>query len=276
MPVEPILLHAVGRTSSATFPYDAVDPVRQWHHRSRVVYAAPTAVVVWYLPLASTTFANLCCRVARGNPATTDVVLVGDLGLHFALDESYHPMVSVEAAALLQLLQNGLGDVHPGEPTPGWLVELQETWGSGQCMFGFHGGWRGCFAEHRLWSAVLLRNGDGIKTPYSRSTVRVWFPKAILDDLVACLGEELVAEVAAAVAENGFDGAPDLALYRPGLLWFVEVKSATDQMKPSQLRMFAALGAIPGVRCDVCCTAAARKRIAATMERFDDEGNETP
>ena len=56
-----------------------------------------------------------------------------------------------------------------------------------------------------------------------------------LEDLKACIGAETVMQVAATVADLGFDGAPDLVLYRPGTLWFVEVKSATDNLREAQV-----------------------------------------
>ena len=61
--------------------------------------------------------------------------------------------------------------------------------------------------------------------------------------LAACVGKELSSQVAATVAEHGYDGAPDLVLYRrePATLWFVEVKSATDSLRENQVKMMKQL-----------------------------------
>jgi len=260
-------LHATGRTASQTLPYDAVN-AQAWHRRARVVYAAPPSLVAAYLPLASTTFARLCgTSPADAGSDGAAVVAIGDLGLGLALDEERQPVVSVEAVALLQLTRTTPGTADGAE----WLTALQGSWVSGQCLVVVCAdtGWRGCFAEHRLWSAVVLREAHGgmLKTPYARPTVRAWMAPVLLDDLAACVGRELVARVAATVAEQGYDGAPDLVLYRrdPPTLWFVEVKSATDSLRDNQVAMMRRLARLPGVRCSVCCPASARKRLASAM-----------
>ena len=265
-------LHAKGRTASQTLPYDAMD-AQGWHRRARVVYTPPPSLLASYQPLVSATFAKLC-QAAAGN-VTEDgpiVIPVGDLGLGLALDEDRQPVVSVEAVALLQLVQTtpGAADV-----APEWLAPLQQSWASGQCFFVFCAatGWRGCFAEHRLWSAVTLRESSGtiLKTPYAKPVVRSWMAPLILDDLAACVGKALSSQVAATVAEHGYDGAPDLVLYRrePATLWFVEVKSATDSLRENQVNMMKQLSKIAGVHCSVCCPGSALKRMASAIAQQD-------
>ena len=258
-----IPLHGKGRTVSESLPWAAMD-MKGWHRRPRIVYDAPPSLVKAYLPLASAVFA----KQYRGptNEGTSDIVTLGDVGL--ALDESRTAVVSVEAIALEQLVRT------PGEsdPIPEWLPHLACTWTAGQCLFmwGTETGWRGCFSEHRMWSSFLLTKNAHVKTPYPKPTVRGWFPQCILDDLTACVGEEVVLEVALTISRLGFDGSPDLVLYRKGCLWLVEVKSDTDRLRETQAEMLSQLSAIEKVKCSICCPAAARKRMLATMEAFHE------
>ena len=135
------------------------------------------------------------------------------------------------------------------EATPEWLTRLEATWTSDQCLFMYNAdtGWRGCFAEHRLWSSVLLRENTSVKTPHAKPTVRAWFPSPILDDLATCVGHEIIATVAAVVADMGYDGSPDLVVYRPDRLRLIEVKSATDHLKGPQVEMLSRLARIDKV-----------------------------
>ena len=226
-----IELRAKCHTTDAILPYDAMD-VRAWQRRVRVVSAAPPSIVASYVPLASATFTKLCTSTYSYD--SDSMIIIGDVGLNFALDERKQPVMSVEAAALYQLMSS------PGEPEaiPDWLTQLQASWTSGQCLFMFNPetGWRGCSAEHKLRSAVLLADAKPIKTPYCKPHVRAWFPPAILDDMKMCVGAELVSQVASTIASLGFDGAPDLVLYRKSTLWFVEVKSTTDSLREAQVR----------------------------------------
>jgi hypothetical protein len=258
--MEVVELKARARTATATLPWDAVD-VAARHRRARAVCAAPPSLVATYLPLAARPFARRC---QVGEAATS--LALGDVGLGLALDDG-EPVVSVEAAALLQLAaEGGAAEGGAGAP-PGW-GELCATWSSGHC-FTLHDettGWRGCVAEHRLWSRAL---GAQLKTPHCTPTVRGWYAAPVLDDLRACVGEQ-VDRVAAAVAGLGFDGAPDLVLWRRGELWAVEVKSATDRLRDAQARMLARL-AREGVRTSICCPAAAAKRMAAAALTESDE-----
>ena len=267
-----IELHAKGRTASQTLPYDAMD-VQAWHRRARVVYTPPQSLLASYQPLVSATFAKLCqpapCDVTEDAPV---VIPVGDLGLGLALDEDRRPVVSVEAVTLLQLVQTTAG---AADVAPEWLAPLQQSWASGQCFFLFCAatGWRGCFAEHRLWSAVTLRESSGaiLKTPYAKPIVRSWMAPFILDDLAACVGKALCSQVAATVADQGYDGAPDLVLYRrePATVWLVEVKSATDSLRENQVKMMKQLSKIAGVHCSVCCPSSALKRMASAIAQQD-------
>ena len=113
-------LHANGRSVSETLPWTAMD-VRTWNRRNRIAYDAPLSVISAYHPLASTTFKSL-------NPfpegQTTPMMMIGDLGLGFGLDENRKPVVSVEAMALEQLVTS------PGdeETLPNSLRLLASTW----------------------------------------------------------------------------------------------------------------------------------------------------
>lgn len=275
MPAQRIVLDARCRTAHETLPYDAMDP-RGWHRRARAVCDAPPCIIAAYAPLASRTFAKLSAAVKTGGPHP--ILAVGDLGLGFALDERRQSVVSVEAAALLQLVA-----LTPGTPcpTPAPLAAMQGTWSAGMCLVAFASrtGWRGAFAERRLWSAVLLSEGaDDAGTTCCKPAVRGWYPAAVLDDLRGCVGAELVSTAARTIAARGFDGAPDLVLWHgaPPALWCVEVKSATDRLRAAQVKMLDALSRLPNVRCTVCGPASALKRAADDLARGDGSGDETP
>tara|TARA_Y100000748_G_scaffold296528_1_gene289458 strand:+ start:990 stop:1232 length:243 start_codon:yes stop_codon:yes gene_type:complete len=77
------------------------------------------------------------------------------------------------------------------------------------------------------------------------------------------------------VAEMGFDGALDLVLYHNDTIWFVEVKSATDKLKPHQLRMMQELSKFQNVTCQICCPKSALKRFASVILSNDDSSNES-
>jgi hypothetical protein len=265
-------LHAPGRTATSLLPYDAMDLKSGWHRRARVVYGAPPEILATYLPLASGTFVKQYRGDAVEKGEST-ITAVGDVGLGLALDENRTAVVSVECIALQQLIQETEGTP---EATPEWLTRLASTWTSNQVLFMHNSstGWRGIFAEHRLWSSLLLSENASVKTPHSKPTVRAWAPSPILDDMKACVGKETIAEVAQTIAEMNFDGAPDLVLYRNDQLWFVEVKSSTDHLRQSQVEMLTRLKRIGKVTCSICCPNAARKRMAATMEAFTESSDE--
>ena len=265
-------LRGNGRAVAEALPWAAMD-ANGWQKRPRVVYDAPPSILATYVPLASAAFAQQCRGDDHRGEDASSITCVGALGLGLALDGSRRAVISTEAKALLQLLQET-----PGAPeaTPAWLTRLGATWTSDQCLFVHNAatGWRGAFAEHRLWSAILLGENASVKTPHARPTVRGWFPPPILDDLKACLGEETVAEVAAAVADVGFDGAPDLVLYSHGQLRFVEVKSATDHLGAAQVAMLTRLARIEKASVEICAPRAAQKRLLATMEALADTDEE--
>ena len=260
---EPCDLHAVGHKVDMLLPFDAMHFVHDCQHRPRVVFSAPACVRRAYLPLASSSFQTWANGAEREEDDSDDLVLSGNVGLGFGLTSKNELVVSVEAAALMELLRELRGT--PEES--GALDRLSETWSYGQCLVAFspRTGWRGCFAEHRLWSSVLHAAGKTTRTRYCKPVVRAWFPPLVLDDLRACVGEALVARVAAVVADHGFDGAPDLVLYRHGVLRFVEVKSATDHLKEAQVRMIQALTELDGVEVQLCCPRASRKRFATVL-----------
>lgn len=267
----------VGHTSGETFAYDEIG-LQSWHRRPRVMYTVPDHVLKMYIPLASKTFQKLSKHNIDTSSSTTSssIHVIGEIGMGFALDESRMPRMSVEAAALYQLVQSPSTDDQPPVSAPIWIQDLEQSWTHQMSLFMFNSqtGWRGCFAEHRLWSSLLLENTD-IKTPYAKPTIRSWFPIQILNDFRDCVGEDLALEVASKVAEMGFDGAPDLVLYCHDIIWFVEVKSATDKLKPHQLRMMQELSKIRKVTCQICCPKSALKRLAASAllpnEDSDDD-----
>lgn len=255
-------LRAQGRTSEETLPWDAMHP-NAWHRRARVVYDAPDFLVAAYRHLASKCFASLC------PPATaTGVLVAGDVGLGLALDDRRRPVLSIEAAALLQLVDSA----GVAEPTPRAFEELQQSWVAGMCFFAYSDatGWRGCVAENRLWSAWQLRAGATIATPYPTPVARGWMPPCLLEDLERCVGRVKVQRVADAIAALGYQGAPDLVLWRPGELWMVEVKSATDRLRDAQIRAMQRLHEV-GVRVQLCGPARlSLKRLAEAALQCED------
>ena len=264
-------LESKTHVASQTLPYDAME-VSAWSRRNKVVAVAPTCIQAAYIPLASTPFRKLCGQppVMAGTPS---VITMGDLGLSFALDETQQPVMSVESAALFQIVQSETG---APEAMPTWLRTFESQWASGMCMFMYckGSGWRGCFAEHRLWSTCIHKDGGEIKTAYCTPTVRGWFPQPILADLRNTVGSELLDRVAETIFELGFDGSPDLVLWNHEKLLFVEVKSATDRLRNEQARMMKQLARIPGVECRICCPACSRKRLATEMAKNDDTTDE--
>lgn len=270
-----IELVAVGRTSPQTFPYDEVGLV--WHRRPRVMYEVPNHILARYIPLSSATFQTICLHKMQHTSASNSAIhVMGEIGMGFALDEYRYPRMSVEAAALYQLVQT------PSSPTqvPNSFFELEKNWTSQMSLFMFDTttGWRGCFAEHRLWSSLILqknKQATDLKTPYASPTIRSWFPPEILNDFEDCVGSELAWDVAMTVSELGYDGAPDLVLYHnnPPSIWFVEVKSATDRLKEHQIKMLEALSRIPSVKCQICCPKNALKRFARSFHTSEDSND---
>lgn len=267
-----IELKSKGQTSQETFPYHEVG-LQNWHKRPRVVYPIPVDILNSYLPLASATFHRLN-KYQPDQPSTekkVNLFVLGDVGLGFVLNDAREPKMSVEAAALYELIQTS------GSPSNNAsLVEsLRSKWYHQMSLFmmNVQTGWRGCFAEHRLWSSIIVNAKDTtkLKTPYSIPQVRGWFASEILQDFEYCVGSELMWTVTRKIAEMGFDGAPDLVLYRadPATIWFVEVKSATDQLRETQTKMMQALSKIPNVQCHICCPKNALKRFASAMRNTD-------
>jgi hypothetical protein len=264
----PIELVDIGHTSSETFAYDEVG-LQAWQRRTRVMHTVPDNILNIYMPLASKTFQRLCLHKVNESSSTPNIHVIGDVGMGFALDESRIPCMSVEAAALYQLVQTP----NRHTPVPNWLKELEQTWTHQMSLFMFDSqtGWRGCFAEHRLWSSLLLQiNSSEIKTPYAKPNVRAWFPVQVLNDFKECVGSDLALKIATKIAELGFDGAPDLILYHENRIWCVEVKSANDKLKPHQLRMMQELSKFPNVTCQICCPKSALKRFASVMLSNND------
>lgn len=263
----------VGHTSVETFAYDQIG-LQAWQRRHRVMYTVPGHILKTYMKLASKTFQMLSLHNADdGSSSPSNIHVIGDIGMGFALDESRIPRMSVEAAALYQLIKTP----NPNHviSVPHWISDLEQSWTHNTSLFMLDSqtGWRGCFAEHRLWSSLILHmssNKPDLKTPYAKPCVRSWFPVHVLDDFQECVGSELAFRVAMKIAEMGFDGAPDLVLYHKSTIWFVEVKSATDKLKPHQLRMMQELSQISNVTCQICCPKIALKRFASVMLSNED------
>lgn len=260
-----IALNSVGTTSEETYPYHEV--ALQWHRRSRAMFPCPQTILGTYLPLASATFHKFRTADPTATADDKKIKVLGDNGLNFALNDERHPSISIEAAALFELVQSIQNC--PSADTPRWLETLQDTWLHNMCLFMFNSanGVRGVFAEHRFWAALLLhkhKNRQGLKTPYSVPQIRSWCPAEILDDFTACVGNEVAMQVALTVANQNFDGAPDLLLYSPNasVIWFVEVKSSTDTLKSNQLAMMQALSSLGNVTCQICCPQSARSKFA--------------
>ena len=260
-----IVLNTLGATSQETYPYHEV--ALEWHKRSRAMFPCPQTILATYLPLASATFHKFRDPTALGTADDKKILVLGDNGLNFALNDRRQPSISIEAAALFQLV-NTLQNLSPLEP-PTWLQTLQNTWTHSMCLFMFNtaNGFRGIFAEHRFWAALLLhkqQDKKGLKTPYSVPLIRSWCHTAILDDFTACVGDDVAMRIAQAVAQQNFDGAPDLLLYSPNttVIWMVEVKSSTDTLKPKQLAMLQALSCLPYVSCQICCPQSVKAKFA--------------
>lgn len=272
-------LSHVGHTSSETFAYNEIG-LQAWQRRPRVMYAVPAHVLEKYMPLASKTFQNLSSHNTADESATTsNIHVIGDIGMGFALDESRIPRMSVEAAALHQLVQSEKHSSHEIS-VPKWMIDLEQTWTHQMSLFMFDSqtGWRGCFAEHRLWSSLILHmkiDIPNLKTPYAKPTVRGWFSAEVLNDFQECVSPELAEIVATKIAEMGYDGAPDLVLYHQGTIRFVEVKSANDKLRPHQLRMMQELSKIPNVICQICCPKTALKRFASVTLSDEVDDDET-
>ncbi|MDC0525416.1 VRR-NUC domain-containing protein [bacterium] len=236
-----------------TLPYDAILP-SAWLQRPRRCVRAPDYLVASYR--------DSCSRVVRNKlPAVTDtagtVRMQGFLGLGLSLGPNYDPVISVEAASILQLVRSSPGEASAPNPFPSRKL-------AHECFHAYDEttGWRGCFAEGKLWSALLLHSGedvDTLKTPYAPAIVRGWYSPELLDDLLSI---PRALEVAYTVRDAGFDGAPDLAFWHPTQsLRLVEVKSSTDHVKPTQAKMMSLLKT-HDIDVSLCCTPSAAKRLA--------------
>lgn len=276
-----IELVASGCTSNETFPYHEVG-LRNWHKRPRVTYAVPDDILQCYLPLVSETFKRLCVQPTAQGKDTIKVHVMGDVGMGFALNEFHKPCMSVEAAALYQIIQDcdeKLEKVEEQQSIPTWLQKLKNDWHHPMSLFMFNesSGWRGCFAEYRLWSALLYRNHQKaqLKTPYAVPIIRSWFPPEVLHDFEQSVGLEFAMMVANTVARMHYDGAPDIVLYRADYpkICFVEVKSASDTLKEDQIKMMQALSEIPNVECQICCPKQAMKRFASVAFSGDSDSD---
>lgn len=252
-----------GRTTTQTLAFDMVN-VRAWDRRNRVVFDAPASIILTYVHLASQPFQKIMKKHVDKNEQS-DLLMIGDVGLGLALDERLYPVVSVEAIALLQLMQ-AEGET---DETFEWIEQMKDEWRKGQCLFtvNVNTGWRGFYSEHRIWSAILLIEDAVVKTPYCKPVIRSWFTSEIIQDIKNCVGEETILKVANTIAQHNFDGAPDLVMYHknPPVLRFIEVKSATDRLSEAQLTMIKHLQQIPLVECQICGSPSALKRCAKIM-----------
>jgi hypothetical protein len=276
-----------GRAVDKTLPYDAAT-VKEWHRQPRRMHAAPPPLLYAYGPIAALPFRELVddesvkLAIRADYRRAPPVFAAGDVGLGLALDATlpHPPLVSVEAAALYQLVQEADGGGSEGDAAgcAALARALHAEWVHGMCavMTCEATGWRGCFAEHRIWSALLRRHDAdaALRTPHAHSVVRGWYPPVVLDDLEACVGRVTALDVARRVADLDFNGAPDLLLYRRGRLRFVEVKSASDRFKSEQLAMMRNLLAVPGATYEICAPrrhlARLEGEVAAGLVRLDD------
>lgn len=260
------------RSTSETFPYSAVD-LRSWHRRHRVVCDAPCSVVSRYVNESSAYFLQLFSTDNETYTCEDDVFMAGDLGLGFALDDKRKPVISIEAAVLLQLVRTHTSQ---GEQTPLKLHTLQDNWCANMCFFVScsETGWRGCFSEHRLWMALTpIANRT---RSYPAPVVRGWFSPSILEDIVDCIGKDVVGSILNILEKLGHDGLPDLVLYRrfPPMLWFVEVKSERDNLTNAQIAMMNRLSTVPGVCCQVCVPPSGRNRIQRLLNTATDSDSD--
>jgi hypothetical protein len=265
--------------------------LQNWHKRPRVTYDVPDDILQSYFPLGSMPFKKLCAeKVNESTVSQCNVHVIGDIGMGFALNVFRKPCMSVEAVALYQIIQNCDQEIKVetkavetkavetkavetkvAEITsiPDWLIKLKTAWHHPMSLFMLNerNGWRGCFAEHRLWSAVLYRNREKaqLKTPYAVPIIRSWFSPEVLNDFEQSVGVKFAMTVAHTIARMNYDGAPDLVLYHAAYqkIYFVEVKSATDTLKENQIKMMQALSDIPNVDCKICCPKQAIKKFAS-------------
>lgn len=273
--VDVIQLGGYGHSSAENLPYHEIDP-KAWQRRVRVVYPVPLCIRNSYIHLSSQTFRRFIGKQDNTDEdiISDNIIPIGDVGLNFVLDDSKKLGISIEAHALLQLVNTeGKQTV-----TPNWLFRLRKEWVHGMSLFVFNSqtGWRGCFAEYKLWVAILMSENVKVKTPYSTPVIRSWFSLHVINDLYECLGKEHIMNIAETISHLGFDGAPDLLLYKknPPLLWFVEVKSATDCLRSNQLNMMQHLSKHENTTCQICCPSSALKRFA-TVSLYEED-SDTP
>jgi hypothetical protein len=115
---------------------------------------------------------------------------------------------------------------------------------------------------------------NGLKTPHAAPLVRGWFHPDILADIVECVPPGVIENVCSVVAEHNFDGSPDLVMYRPKELLFVEVKSQNDTLSEKQKTMMSMLSRISGVQCRLCCPKSAFIKFSRVF-KLDDGGDTT-
>ena len=262
--------------------FNEVD-ARSTKRDKRILYPVPVSVIGAYLAESSGPFRRRLDPILLGSsrtPTSGQVLCAGDAGLVLCTCVSMRSpppphgrtmLMSVEAAALYQLVSPKrlveAGDAsrpyHSGgeERQDDWQGDpqmlpdaiarykaLSRSWSAGMnlVMACPNSGWRGCYAEKRLWLAVSLRMGHSelVKTDYALSSVRSWFPAEVLDDLIACASHKTLLRLAKIVSDHKFEGAPDLVLWRPGSLRIVEVKSQLDDLKDAQVTMLTALARV--------------------------------
>ena len=116
-------------------------------------------------------------------------------------------------------------------------------------------GWRGCFAEYRLWVALHHRLQRPCRHSATKPLARSWYCTALLDEVATTLGSRL-DPILDLMQSLKFSGAPDLFLWHPsGPCLFVEVKSSTDTLRPEQNLVLQKLVKFPDIRCMVAVTA---------------------
>ena len=208
------------------------------------------------------------CRV-RKQDASEGWVIFGGIGLNLSSHGAGVFTLGVEAACLIELLS-----------TRGSKGEVLAVpfWTEAHALCVCHMGWRGAFAEYRLWVALYWwLTPEAIEAPVVEATlpmIRGWFSEAVLRDLVTCVGAPKIMELLAVVADHQYAGAPDLCLWcADGAIEFHEVKSSQDALRPEQSNMLRALARIAPTAVIVTAelTRAVEKRC-----RPESDGEETP
>lgn len=141
--------------------------------------------------------------------------------------------VNVEVATLDYILRTREGTATSNTDFAEWYKNM--SWNSQQCVVGYNNvtGWRGVYAENRLWKSLANYTGDTITDPVP-SVIRSWYPQKVLQDIIKSVGLAKIKQILAIMKTHSWKGCPDLVLWNQNGVIFVEVKSSTDCMRPDQ------------------------------------------